>query len=183
MDLLQAGLAELGRYLSLNNCLVVAAAGNDSAAYVEARQARMEPRLPARFETVLGVAATTTNSREPAPYSNVGDERQLGDHVATFGGSVSDGLEPEGGVMGIYAGRLPDDRPNETGWAWWSGTSFATAIVSGIAANFWSTALRRDSRLDAPRVLADLHATALECGPYVPALRTPSIEVRTRWGR
>jgi hypothetical protein len=179
VDLLEVGLRELGRYLSLNNCLVVAAAGNDSLARVETRRARMEPRLPARFDTVLGVAATTSNPRQPARYSNLGDEHELGDHVATFGGNSSDALEPEDGVIGIYAGEFPDGRPNETGWAFWSGTSFATGIVSGIAANFW--ALRRTAH--AAHVLADLHAEARAAGPYVPELRTPAIEVHGRWAR
>jgi hypothetical protein len=179
VDLLEIGLRELGRYLSLNNCLVVAAAGNDSLDEVVAHQARMEPRLPARFDTVLGVAATTSDPRQPARYSNVGDERELGDHVATFGGNASENLEPEDGVIGLYSGEFPERRPNETGWAFWSGTSFATAIVSGIAANYWAT--HRD--LHASEVLADLHDEASAHGPYVAALRTPSIEVRGRWGR
>jgi hypothetical protein len=183
LDLLQAGLAELARYLSLNNCLVVAAAGNDSLAQVEARRPRMEPRLPARFETVLGVAATTSDPRRPAPYSNVGDERELGDHVATFGGGMGDGFEPEDGVIGIYSGEFPFERPNETGWAYWSGTSFATAIVSGIAANLWAERRAHGKNLHANELLAELHAEASAFGPYVSALRTPSIEVQGRWGR
>lgn len=183
MDLLEVGLRELGAYLSLNNCLVIAAAGNDSLAQVDARQARLEPRLPARFETVLGVAATTSNPRQPARYSNVGDERELGDHVATFGGNASDTLEPEDGVIGIYSGEFPDERTNETGWAFWSGTSFATAIVSGIAANFWTSRSARQPDLSAAGILADLHAEASAFGPHVAALRTPSIEMRGRWGR
>jgi hypothetical protein len=183
VDLLQIGLRELATYLSLNNCLVIAAAGNDSRPQVEAHQARMEPRLPARFDTVLGVAATTSDPRQPAPYSNVGDERELGDHVATFGGNVSEGLEPQDGVIGIYSGEFPGRRPNETGWAFWSGTSFATAIVSGIAANFWAYRRKQDPSLHAADVLAEIHAEATASGPYVPALRTPAIEVRGRWGR
>jgi hypothetical protein len=183
VDLLQAGLAELATYLSLNNCLVVAATGNDSLLSEESRHIRMEPRLPARFETVLGVAATTSNPRQPASYSNLGDERALGDHVATFGGNVTDGLQPEDGVMGIYAGEFPFQRPNETGWAWWSGTSFATAIVSGIAANLWTHRRQERPGITAAEVLAELHVEASAFGPYVPELRTPSIEVQGRWRR
>jgi subtilisin family serine protease len=139
--------------------------------------------LPARFDTVLGVAATTSDPRQPARYSNVGDEQELGDHVATFGGNSSDALEPEDGVIGIYSGEFPDHRPNETGWAFWSGTSFATAIVSGIAANFWAVRRSQDPTLHAADVLAELHAEASAFGPYVPELRTPAIEVHGRWGR
>jgi subtilisin family serine protease len=56
-------------------------------------------------------------------------------------------------VMGIYGktSTLPMDRiynpstggpaparPNTTGWVYWAGTSYATAIISGIAANVWA---------------------------------------------
>jgi hypothetical protein len=181
VDLLDVGLRELGRFLALNNCLVVAAAGNDSLDEVAAHQARMEPRLPARFETVLGVAATTSDPRQPARYSNLGDERELGDHVATFGGNATDSLEPQDAVIGLYSGEFPEGRPNETGWAYWSGTSFATALVSGIAANLWATRGATQPGLQAAAVLADLHDEASQHGPYVSALRTPSIEVRGGW--
>src|SRR5262249_10904484 len=147
VDMLQAGLGELARYLSLNNCLVVAAAGNDS----HQGDPRLDPRLPARFDSVLGVAATVGGDPpEAAPYSNLGDDLVLGDHVSTFGGDPS-GLEPRNGVIGVYSGEFPAPEPtgkkkkkkaqapeNETGWAYWSGTSFATGIISGIAANFWA---------------------------------------------
>jgi hypothetical protein len=178
-DQLQAGLSELGRYLSLNNCLVVAAAGNDS----EAGEARLDPRLPARFETVLGVAATTRDPKQPASYSNVGDERRLGDHVATFGGDRGPAFEPRDGVVGIYSGDFPPQRAgqpapdNATGWAYWSGTSFATALVTGIAANLWAS----EPGAHASDILAEIHSTATRTGVYVPALRTPSIAISGDW--
>lgn len=184
MILLQLGLRELGTYLRLNNCLVVAAAGNDSQSLVESHAARMAPRLPARLGSVLGVAATAKDPSTPAPYSNMGDETELGDHVATFGGVQTSGPEPEidSAMVGIYSGEFADGRPNETGWATWSGTSFATAIVSGVASNYWS-AHASEEPLHASEVLADLHADARELGPYVAALRTPSIAVRGEWQR
>jgi hypothetical protein len=174
-DLLQLGLGELGAYLSLNNCLIVAAAGNDSLRAVLGGQARLYPRLPALFDTVLGVAATLSDGA-PAPYSNAGDDLQLGDHLATFGGGVS-GMtdQPLGGVLGLYSGAFPApaEADGVSGWAWWSGTSFATAIMSGIAANFWGQ--RRGSH--AVDALADLHAEAAASGTWVPDLRTPAVSV------
>jgi hypothetical protein len=175
-DLLQAGLSLLGRYLSLNNCLVVAAAGNDS----EAGDIRLEPRLPARFETVLGVAATDADPRKAASYSNLGDEQRRGDHVATFGGERDARKRPIDGVVGVYSGDFPSEGDeNATGWAYWSGTSFATAIVSGIAANVWA----HKPRAHASEILADMHEAALttEGGGYVPELRAASIPIRGDW--
>jgi subtilase family protein len=172
-DLLQAGLGELGRYLSLNNCLVVAAAGNDS----EAGEGRLEPRLPARFETVLGVAATRSeDAKRAASYSNVGDEQRRGDHVSTFGGERGEGWAPVDGVVGVYSGAFPKG-DNVTGYAYWSGTSFATGLVSGMAANVWS----RKPKAHASEILADVHEAALHSGTYVSELRTPSIEVHGDW--
>jgi hypothetical protein len=55
--------------------------------------------------------------------------------------------------------------------------------VSGIAANFWAYRRKQDPSLHAADVLAEIHAEATASGPYVPALRTPAIEVRGRWGR
>ncbi|GAC1314464.1 MAG: hypothetical protein NVSMB2_03950 [Chloroflexota bacterium] len=180
MNLLQVGLGELGTYLSLNNCLIVAAVGNDSQPFVDAGSPRMSPRLPARPGSVLGVAATAKDPSIPASYSNMGDEMQLGDHVATFGGVQANGPDTESAVIGIYSGEFSAGRPNETGWATWSGTSFATAIVSGIAANYW-TVRASAGPLHASQILADLHADVSEVGPYVAALRTPAVEVRGEW--
>jgi subtilisin family serine protease len=36
-------------------------------------------------------------------------------------------------------------RPNNTGWAWWAGTSFATPIVTGFLATRWSGARQGDA--------------------------------------
>lgn len=169
---LEAGLFELGRYLSLNNCLVVAAAGNDST-----ERMRMLPRLPARFDTVLGVAATTSDPARPATYSNMGDEGALGDHVATFGGEIGKDLAPADGVIGSYSGEFPSGDANTNGWAQWSGTSFASAIVSGIAANLWASS--PSARVE--QILAKLHDAAESADIFVPELRTPSIPLKPEW--
>jgi subtilisin family serine protease len=172
VDLLQLGLDELGRYLSLNNCLVVAAAGNDSLRAVQSGQQRLDPRLPARFDTVLGVAATLDDG-SAAAYSNAGDDLQLGDHLATFGGGVGPNDLPVNGVLGVYSGAFPSPGANGSlkGWAWWSGTSFATGIMSGIVANYWGN--RRGSH--ASQVIADLQSEA--DGEWLAELRTPVVRV------
>jgi len=150
----------------------VAAAGNDSLRAVP----RLDPRLPARFDTVLGVAATLSDGT-PAPYSNRGDDLQLGDHLATFGGGVDPHTgQPVDAVLGIYSGEIPSTSAADgvKGWAWWSGTSFATGIMSGIAANYWGN--RPGSH--ASEVIADLQAEA--DGGWLAELRTPVVKVERR---
>lgn len=185
VTLLHAGLERLATYLLENNCLVVAAAGNDSLGRVEEGRPRLGPRVPARYGSVLGVAATGPDPSQGAAYSNVGDEYELGDHVASFGGDVDDDGEPRDGVIGVHtAAHFPDARTgeaspalaNETGWAYWSGTSFTTAIVSGIAANYWAS--ERERSPHAHQVLATL---STRTDLYAPTLRTAAIAVTGAW--
>ncbi len=187
VGLLHAGLDRVATYLLENNCLVVAAAGNDSLRQVEEGRPRLGPRVPARYESVLGVAATGRDGSQGARYSNVGDEQELGDHVASLGGDVDDDGEPLDGIIGVHtAAYFPDARtgrpsralPNETGWASWSGTSFTTAIVSGIAANYWAAQRGKGSSPHARQVLYTLGSQA---DAYAPSLRTPSLEVTGSW--
>lgn len=123
--------------------VVVAAAGNDAFFYHHHAQ----PRLPADYDTVLCVVAADRNGRIAA-YSNRGDVPFSGNCVATYGGQgrlqggvpvVPPGPEPRDGIAGIYTQRTMDSplgtQENTTGWAYWSGTSFATPLISGIAAN------------------------------------------------
>jgi hypothetical protein len=42
----------------------------------------------------------------------------------------------------------PPDRTNKTGWVYWSGSSFATPVISGMAANVW----QKDGSLTAGEV-------------------------------
>jgi len=185
--LLHNGVDQMARYLLANNCLGIAAVGNDSLRRVETGRPRLGPRVPARYESVLGVAATTRDPVRPAPYSNVGDELEMGDHIATFGGDVTGGDEPKNGVVGVYAAttfpRARSDRgtpalPNTTGWASWSGTSFATGIASGLVAGYWAAERIQHPKTRAADVLAAFHALA---GAYVPGLRTPSIDMLGVW--
>jgi len=106
---------------------IIAAAGN------EARNKNQRPGAlyPATFDRVLGVGALADDnvSVVPASYSNLADKpTNMG--IATFGGEPGQ----KKGILGAYVGPFPDGSPNENGWAWWSGTSFATPIVSGITA-------------------------------------------------
>jgi subtilisin family serine protease len=119
--------------------LVIAAAGNDSAP-----DRRFGPRLPASVEGVLGVSSRVKG--QLVSYSNRDDvENTPPDGVAAFGGQVLPPAEtdtdPAAAPVGLaiseqlFPARNPARRSD--GWAAWAGTSFATPIVTGLAACIW----------------------------------------------
>ncbi len=139
------------RGLSEQGVLVVAAAGNDALRALLGG-ALPPPRYPAYYQSVLAVAAAGPDGA-PAVYSNRADVLPLGNGVTTFGGNVvvpdrrdeppeADPGVAAGGraqsVVGLYSSpTLPRGEANTTGWVHWAGTSFATAIMSGLAARLW----------------------------------------------
>jgi hypothetical protein len=183
---LHGGIERLTRYLLANNCLGVAAVGNDSLRRVDNDRQRFEPRVPARYASVLGVAATTSDPSQAARYSNIGDEMEFGDHIATFGGDIDSSDGPRDGVIGLYtAERFPtpdggDGAPNDSGWAVWSGSSFATGLATGMVANYWAAQRARKPETHAEAILLGFNTLAES---YAPALRTPSIGMRGEWQR
>jgi hypothetical protein len=111
---------------------VIAAAGND---HRPGQNVAPFARYPAAFESVQGVGALPKNlpkrngKYRTASYSNQADApRKIG--ITTLGGEEGEGQ----GVLGLYLGKFPCGEPNCTKWAWWSGTSFATPVVTGITA-------------------------------------------------
>jgi len=110
---------------------IIAAAGNDA----KNKNQRPGALYPAAFDRVLGVGALAEDdgSVVTASYSNLADKpTNVG--IATFGGEPGQ----KKGILGAYVGPFPGGKQNENGWAWWSGTSFATPIVSGITAAVFS---------------------------------------------
>lgn len=114
---------------------VVASAGNDSLN----KTPRVDARYPAAFSNVIGVGALRKGNHQnpastniPATYSNIADDpADLG--FMTLGGEPGVGQ----GIRGMYISDFPGS-VNNTGWAWWAGTSFATAIIAGLVAARWS---------------------------------------------
>jgi hypothetical protein len=142
-----------GQLALLSRHTIVAAAGNDA----ELGAAQPKPRYPAAFPAVLGVGALTHQYTE-AEYSNQPDDPATAG-VAAFGGDVDPAARekshPSYGILGLYTcPEFPDGSrsvpptKNETGWARWAGTSFATAVVSGAIARLLGANLTEQQILD-----------------------------------
>lgn len=128
----------LGRALGLcedNNVLVVAAAGNDGCSCVH---------VPAAVPSVLGVGALNAGGK-PLETSNWGEAYRSNGILAP--GEDVRGAAPGGGTVLL------------------TGSSFATAIVSGVAALLVSAQVQQ-GRLPDPRAVGRaLLETALLCQP------------------
>jgi cyanobactin maturation PatA/PatG family protease len=126
-------LANALRLCAENNVLIVAAAGNDGCDCLH---------LPAAVDTVLAVGAMDSTGN-PLPSSNWGKPYLLNGVLAPgkdIVGAVSDG--------GVAAR---------------SGTSYAAAIVSGVAGLLLSAELQAGMPPDPTRVRAAILASALPC--------------------
>ena len=183
---IEEGLRLLFESLYAHGALVVAAAGNDSALSSKQGQKPRPPRTPARFDTVLSV--TSVNSRfAPSQFANLACIPPQNEGVATFGGDSYGSTDASGlpdAVRGIYiAPTFPNGEQNVSGWADWSGTSFATPIISGLGAHLlaqgWS----------APNVITRIAAgkerrteKLFGSSPDVPDLLANVIRVQQRFG-
>jgi hypothetical protein len=116
----------------------VAAAGNDSAQAVQQGMARRPPRVPARYETTLSVTSVNSNF-VPSNFANTANIPPLECGVAAFGGDgygVTDANALPDAVRCVYiAPTFPEGEQNTSGWADWSGSSFATPVVSALGAH------------------------------------------------
>lgn len=183
---IEEGLRLLFESLYAYDVLIVAAAGNDSVLANKQGQKPRPPRIPARYETTLSVASV--NSRyAPSVFANAACMPPLNAGVATFGGDSDDKIDTNGlpeAVRGVYiAPTFPGGEQNVSGWADWSGSSFATAIISGLGAHLlaqdWPLA-NAISRIAAGK--GRRTEKLFGSGPDVPELIANVIRVQQRFG-
>jgi len=183
---IEEGLRLLFESLYAYDVLIVAAAGNDSFLANKQGQKPRPPRIPARYETTLSVASV--NSRyAPSTFANAACMPPLNAGVATFGGDSDGKLDVNGlpeAVRGVYiAPTFPSGEQNVAGWADWSGSSFATAIISGLGAHLiaqdWPLA-NAISRIAAGK--GRRTEKLFGSGPDIPELIANVIRVQQRFG-
>ncbi|HTI13777.1 MAG TPA: S8/S53 family peptidase [Dictyobacter sp.] len=180
LNQLEDGLRLLFDSLFMAGALIVAAAGNDSSSTHEQGTDPRPPRAPARYESTLGVSSV--NSLFAASkFANAANVASMQSGVATFGGdeeATEDGERDA--VRGVYISPIfPLGEQNTSGWADWRGTSFSTAIISGLSAHFmaqgWTAAnimTRLSSAIDAR------NENGFEMPFDVPALLANVVRVR-----
>ncbi len=146
--------------------LVVGAAGNDFVpphfmGVPGGTPIRPEPRWPAYKDEVLSVAATKLDGVTAAQYSNRGDVPVIRNGVATFGGDATPSVDGPGKLTSLSEaikgiGQNSAAGTADTGWLHWAGTSFATPIISALAAAYWD--IVENHGLPAQKVLTDIVA-------------------------
>lgn len=159
------------------NVLVVAATGNDS--YHHRGPIPFGPRLPAGIESVVAVSAYVPDRSagrgrwRRASYANDDDLFPGNDGIGAYGGETtsSGASDVDDAPVGLYVSdAYPDGSPNTTGWARWSGTSFACPVVAGFAAALWSA----DPNLRAGQLRSRIYGPPGARDPeYLPFRQTP----------
>lgn len=148
--------------LYAQGAVIVASAGNDSSVYqwhgpMESMKMpeRLGPRYPAAFPEVISVGAVDGHWHA-APYSNAPALPPNHNGIATYGGGIPTAVPPSGSdpqteekdidslravyISSLYPALSAEDdprqypAPNHDAWAYWSGTSFATPIITAVAA-------------------------------------------------
>jgi Subtilase family len=183
---IEEGLRLLFESLYAHGTLIIAAAGNDSTQSNRQGKPRRPPRTPARYESVLGVSSV--NSRfAPSRFANMANVPPFDTGVATFGGDgygVTDAMGLPDAVRGIYLSpTFPGGEQNTSGWADWTGTSFATPIISGLGAHLLAQGYSASNALN--RIVTGQARRTDKLfgpGPDVPELLANVIRVQQRFG-
>ncbi|OLD63710.1 MAG: hypothetical protein AUF65_01575 [Chloroflexi bacterium 13_1_20CM_50_12] len=182
---IEEGLRLLFESLYVHGALIVAAAGNDSLKATKQGQAPRPPRAPARYETTLSV--TSVNSHfAPSVFANAASMPPYNPGVATFGGDDYSSLDANGlqdAVRGLFISpTFPGGEQNTTGWADWSGSSFATPIISALGAHLIAqggSASNTISRIAAGQGLRG--ENLFGASPEVPSLLANIVRVQQRF--
>lgn len=184
---LPADVQSLEYMMKVARCLdvvVVAAAGNDSANLT----APADPQLPAVLDTVIGVAASNAFD-ERGCFSNRGDiaapggdGRGVGNQgeavrVASAGGDAPcqprlQLCQPDTTCAAGVAASV-EQTPKGTGYAHWTGSSFAAPQVSGLAALIMQAGRGQFGAADVETILSQCATPAND-----PALGAGIIEVQ-----
>ncbi len=183
---IEEGLRLLFESLYAHGALVVAAAGNDSFAVNQQGKPLRPPRAPARYDTTLGV--TSVNSRfAPSLFANAANMPPFNAGVATFGGDCHGSIDANGlpdAVRGVYISpTFPGGEQNTSGWADWSGSSFATAIISALSAHLMTQSWPA-SNIITRFAAGQPHSTNKLFGaaPDAPSLLANIMRVQQRYG-
>ncbi len=148
---IEEGLSLLFHSLSQHGALIVAAAGNDSIRSNQKGQPPRPPRAPARYKDVLGVSSVNSQF-VPSLFSNAANIAPNESGIVTFGGDSGGAIDSNGlpdAVRGIYISpTFPGGQQNLSGWADWAGTSFSTAIISGLGAHFMAQGWSATNTID-----------------------------------
>ncbi len=183
---LEDGLRLLFESLYAHGALVVAAAGNDSTPLSKKGQLPRPPRVPACYDTTVSVTAVNSYF-QPSQFANAANLTFGSTGVATFGGdslALMDVNNMPDAVRGIYISpTFPLGEQNTTGWADWSGTSFAAPIISALGAHYLAQGL------SVPHAMARISMGQEQPGqhlygksPSAPGLLANIVRVQQRFG-
>ncbi|GAC1358416.1 MAG: hypothetical protein NVS2B12_08480 [Ktedonobacteraceae bacterium] len=186
LEHIEEGLRLLFEGLFAQGALIVAAAGNDSLLAHQQNAAPRPPRAPARYSSTLSV--TALNSKfVPSNFANAANIAAQGSGVATFGGDgvgVLDAYELPDAVRGVYiSSAFPGGEQNVSGWADWSGTSFAVPTISALGAHLLAQGWSAENIMTRLATSQERRGDILfGSPPDVPGLLANSIRVQQSFG-